>query len=228
MKQYKALLFDFDDTLFDFGKSEAIALKKTFERFRIPMTKEHYDIYEAQNLSFWRAFEKGVYKNEADSVVRFVNFCAAIGREDIDTSEMCQYYIDRLSETAFPIEDSVTLLKKLSKHYDVYIVTNALKKVNQRRCEVGGILPFVKDVFISETIGISKPQKGFFDYCFAHISAAPAEALLIGDSLASDIKGGVDYGIDTCWFNRFLKENKEGLTITFEISSLRQLEEILL
>lgn len=228
MKKYKALFFDFDDTLFDFKKSEAFALNKTFEHFQISRTKKVFEIYEAANQAFWRAFEKGIYKNESDSVVRFVNLCAAIGRKDINPQQICDYFVDSLSETAFPIENSVALLQKLSKEYDIYIVTNALKRVNDKRSEVGGILPFIKDRFISETIGVSKPQKGFFDYCFAHITATPEQVLLIGDSLISDMRGGIDYGIDTCWFNRSGKENSEKLPLTFEISSLHQLEDILL
>ena len=228
MKSYKALFFDFDDTLFDFKKSEKIALDAAFSRYRIPLEEAMYRTYDAQNQAYWRGFEKGIYKNESDSAIRFVNFCKAIGRHDIDGVEMCEHYIDVLSTTAFEIDNSVALLKKLSKHYDIYIITNALARVNDSRSKIGGILPFVKDRFISERIGISKPQKGFFDYCFAHIPHTKEETLLIGDSLISDMRGGIDYGMDTCWFNRFQKENTEHLPISYEITALSQLEEILL
>ena len=228
MKRYKALLFDFDDTLFDFKKSEKIALDAAFERYAIPVNDEMYRIYDACNQAYWRGFEKGFYKNESDSAVRFENFAKKIGRTDIDALEMCEYYIDILSTTAFEIENSVSLLKKLSKEYDIYIVTNALARVNDSRSKIGGILPYVKDRFISENIGVSKPNKGFFDYCFAHMNAKKEQTLLIGDSLISDIAGGVAYGIDTCWFNRKKQENANHLPITFEIDKLARLEEILL
>ena len=228
MKHYKALFFDFDDTLFDFKKSEKIALEATFSRYGIPANDKMYRLYDAQNQAYWRGFEKGIYKNEGDSAIRFVKFCQAIGRNDIDGVEMCEHYIDVLCSTAFEIENSVALLQKLSKYYDIYIITNALARVNDARSKIGGILPFVKDRFISERIGISKPQKGFFDYCFAHIPYTKEETLLIGDSLISDIRGGIDYGMDTCWFNRLGKENTEQMPITFEITALSQLEKILL
>ncbi len=227
MKEYKALFFDFDDTLFDFKKSEKIALDAAFERYAIPVNEAMYRTYDACNQAYWRGFEKGIYKSEKDSAIRFVHFCKAIGRNDIDGIEMCEYYIDVLSTTAFEIENSVVLLEKLSKRYDIYIITNALARVNDARSKIGGILPFVKNRFISENIGISKPQKGFFDYCFAHIPYKKEETLLIGDSLISDIRGGIDYGMDTCWFNRFHKENPEHLPVTYEITALAQLEEIL-
>ena len=227
MKEYKALFFFFFFTLFDFKKSEKIALDAAFERYAIPVNEAMYRTYDACNQAYWRGFEKGIYKSEKDSAIRFVHFCKAIGRNDIDGIEMCEYYIDVLSTTAFEIENSVVLLEKLSKRYDIYIITNALARVNDARSKIGGILPFVKNRFISENIGISKPQKGYFDYCFAHIPYKKEETLLIGDSLISDIRGGIDYGMDTCWFNRFHKENPEHLPVTYEITALAQLEEIL-
>lgn len=227
MKKYKALFFDFDDTLFDFKKSETIALEESFEHFGIEKSEEMFSLYDEENQAYWRAFEKGIYKGDGDSSVRFKNFCRRIEREDIDGDEMCEYYITQLSKTAFEIENSVSLLEKLSKDYDIYIVTNSLKKVNDSRSEVGGILPFIKGRFISEAIGVSKPRKGFFDYCFEHIDAEKEDVLLIGDSLISDIKGAVEYGIDSCWYNRKKAANNSGLTPTYEIGSLWDLEKII-
>lgn len=227
MKKYKVLLFDFDDTLFDFSASEKIALSRTFEHYGIPDTDELHQMYIEENLAYWRGFEKGIYKNESDSVVRFKNLTERIGRTDIDYTEMCTYYIDELSTTAFPIENSPELLKSLSEKYDIYIVTNALKRVNDKRSAIGGILPYIKGRFISEQIGISKPNKGFFDYCFDKIGLPPSQALLIGDSLVSDISGGSEYGIDTCWFNQKEKPNTLSVPVTYEIHSLWELEDFL-
>lgn len=227
MKKYKALFFDFDDTLFDFQKSEYIALKAAFERYDIDFTPENYALYVAENKAYWRDFEKGIFKNETDSAIRFRRFADILGRADIDENEMCDYYLDVLSSTAFEIDNSVSVLRTLSRDYDIYIITNSLKRVNDRRSAIGGILPYVKQRFISESIGISKPQKGFFDYCFAHIPYTKEQTLLIGDSLRSDIQGGIAYGLDTCWFNRTHQENTEHLPITYEIHSLSQLQEIL-
>ena len=228
MKKYKILFIDFDDTLFDFKKSEVPALAEAFRAFGIENSADMYSLYNEENQAYWRAFEKGIYKGEADSAVRFKNFTQRIGRSDIDYKQMCRLYIERLSSTAFPIENSVNLLEKLSAHYAIYIVTNSLKTVNDRRSEIGGILPFIKGRFISEEIGASKPNKAFFDYCFSKVSAAPAQVLLIGDSLISDIKGGMEYGMDTCWFNRKHAQKPPEITSNYEIHHLNELEEILL
>ena len=227
MKEYKALFFDFDDTLFDFKKSERIAVKAAFERFGFVFNEDTYALYVSANQAFWRAFEKGIYKNESDSAIRFRHFADALGRPDVDEKAMCDYYLDVLSSTAFEIDNSVELLRHLSEKYAIYIVTNALKRVNDKRSAISGILPFVTDRFISEQIGISKPQKGFFDYCFAHIPYTKEQVLLIGDSLISDIGGAAAYGLDTCWFNRYHKDNTEHVPFNYEIHSLTQLREIL-
>ena len=227
MKKYKALLFDFDDTLFDFKKSESIALEASFKHYSIKKSQEVFSIFEEENQAYWRAFEKGIYKGGGDSSVRFKNFCKRIGRCDINSDEICEYYLSLLSQTAFPIENSVSLLEKLSKNYDIYIVTNSLKTVNDSRSEVGGITPFIKGRFVSEAIGVSKPQKGFLDYCFEHMPYKKEEVLLIGDSLFSDIKGAVEYGIDSCWFNQKNRDNDTGLAPTYEIHSLWDLLRIL-
>ena len=227
MKKYKALFFDFDDTLFDFKKSEKIALESVFAKYHIPLSKSNYALYDAENQAYWRSFEKGLYKSESDSAIRFTRFCEKIGRADIDGGEMCEAYLQVLGTTAFPIDDSPALLARLSRNYAIYIVTNSLKLVNDARSAVGGILPFVQERFISESIGVSKPQKPFFDYCFSRISYTKEQTLLIGDSLISDISGGIAYGLDTCWFNRHEKPNPEQLPVTYEITSLAQLETFL-
>lgn len=225
MSKYKALLFDFDDTLFDFPKSEKIALERTFDYYKIEKSEENLKIYIAENKKFWKGFEKSIYKGEADSDIRFKNFCEIIGRKDINYTEMCEMFIDELSTTAFPIDNSVEMLKKHCKVFDIYIVTNALKRVNDKRSKIGGIMPFIKGRFISEEIGFSKPNKGFFDYIFENVDFSKDECLLIGDSLASDIGGAINYGTDCCWFNQ--KGLKTDLPITYEVHSIAELDELL-
>lgn len=225
MKKYKALLFDFDDTLFDFNKSEKIALEKTFNRYGIEKSEYNFEIYYSENHKFWKGFEKGIYKGEQDSDIRFKNFCEIIGRNEINCTEMCNYYIEELSKTAFAIDNSVEMLEKYCKVFDIYIVTNALKRVNDKRSEVGGIMPFIKGRFISEEIGYSKPNKEFFDYLFSKVNFSKEQCLLIGDGLMSDMKGGVDYGIDTCWFNR--KGAVSDMPLTYEVHSIAELDKLL-
>lgn len=225
MSKYKALLFDFDDTLFDFPKSEKIALERTFDFYNIEKSEKNLQIYITENLKFWKGFEQGIYKGEADSDIRFKNLCEEIGRKDINYTEMCEKYIEELSTTAFPIENSVEMLEKQCKVFDIYIVTNALKRVNDKRSKIGGIMPFIKGRFISEEIGHSKPNKEFFDYIFSTVDFTKEDCLLIGDSLASDISGAVNYGIDSCWFNR--KGLKTDLPVTYEVSSISELDKLL-
>lgn len=225
MKKYKALLFDFDDTLFDFPKSERIALERVFSHYKIEKSEKNIKTYIAENKKFWKGFEKGIYKGEADSDIRFKNFCEIIDRTDINYTEMCERFIDELSTTAFPIDNSVQMLKNCCKVFDIYIITNALKRVNDKRSKIGGIMPFIKGRFISEQIGYSKPNKEFFDYIFASCEFSKNECLVIGDSLASDMAGAINYGIDCCWFNQ--KGLKTDLPVTYEVKSITELEDLL-
>lgn len=225
MSKYKVLLFDFDDTLFDFPKSERIALERVLDCYKIEKSEENISTYIAENKKFWKGFEKGIYKGEEDSHIRFKNFCEIIGRDDIDYKKMCEMFIDELSTTAFPIDNSVEVLEKYCKVFDIYIVTNALKRVNDKRSKIGGIMPFIKGRFISEEIGCSKPNKGFFDYIFANSDFSADECLLIGDSLTSDVGGALNYGIDCCWFNA--KGQTTDLPVTYEVHSIAELERLL-
>lgn len=225
MSKYRVLLFDFDDTLFDFPKSERIALERVLDYYKIEKSEENISTYIAENKKFWKGFEKGIYKGEEDSYIRFKNFCEIIGRDDIDYKKMCEIFIDELSTTAFPIDNSVEVLEKYCKVFDIYTVTNALKRVNDKRSKIGGIMPFIKGRFISEEIGCSKPNKGFFDYIFANSDFSADECLLIGDSLTSDVGGALNYGIDCCWFNA--KGQTTDLPVTYEVHSIAELERLL-
>lgn len=227
MKKYKTLLFDFDDTLFDFPKSEEIALINTFEKYNIEKTEANFELYRKENRNFWIGFENGKYKDSSAAPIRFKNLLEILEICGIDYFEMNETYLTELSKTAFPIEDSVGMIKRLSEHYDIFIITNALARVNKARTQISGIKPYIKGTFISEEIGVSKPSKEYFDYCLKHTGGNKNSCLVIGDSLSSDIKGGINSGIDTCWFNRKNLENKENLKINYEVKSIKELETLL-
>lgn len=228
MNKYKTLLFDFDDTLFDFSKSEIIALERAFACYGIEPSGENVEKYRKENRAYWQGFEKGLYKDESSSYIRFQNFLSAIGKSGADAQEMNNKYLDELSTTAFPIQQSDEMLKRLSTIYDIYIITNSLKRVSDARTAISGIEPYIKGRFVSEDIGVSKPNAGFFKYCFSHIpDFSPDVTLIIGDSISSDIKGGINAGIDTCWFNRRKDAKPENLPITYEVHSIYETEELL-
>ena len=120
------------------------------------------------------------------------------------------------------------MVQTLSKTHNLYIVTNGVASTQQIRIGDSGLQPYFKDIFISELLGSQKPQKEFFDHCFERIpDFDPSLALIIGDSLTSDIKGGNNAGIETCWFNPDGEENNTDAKVDYEIKSLKALYSLL-
>ena len=132
-------------------------------------------------------------------------------------------FLEYLSEGAYLIGDTYKVLEKLSKKYKLYVITNGVAKVQYPRIAKVGIDKFFTNVFVSEEIGYQKPKKEFFDYVANNIEGFnKEEAIVIGDSLSSDIKGAIEYGIDTCWFNP--NKNECELNITYSITSIDEIK----
>ncbi len=200
MKKYTTLLLDADNTLLDFYAAEAAAIEKTCRRFGIPFSAEVAALYSAINDSMWKKLEKGEITRDLLKVRRFEEFIKKMGAT-ADPKEMAAFYEDSLAQGAILLSGADTLCERLSQHYELYIVTNGLKNVQRRRFAACGLVPYFKDVFISEEFGSQKPEKAFFDGVFAKIAEKDkTKVCIIGDSMSSDILGGINAGIDTCWF----------------------------
>ncbi|KAA9021576.1 YjjG family noncanonical pyrimidine nucleotidase [Niallia endozanthoxylica] len=223
MKRYQTLLFDVDDTLLDFGAAERSALRSLFEEQKVLVTPELEEQYKKINKSLWKSFEEGkIDRNEVVNT-RFTLLFNEFGQE-VDGVLLEKKYRHYLEEGHQLIEGAFELISTLQQHVELYIVTNGVSKTQDKRLRDSGLYPFFKDIFISEDTGYQKPMKEYFDYVFARISDFSAEkTLIIGDSLSSDIKGGNQAGIDTCWFNPNEKFNVTGIVPTFQIKRLNEL-----
>lgn len=227
MKKYKTLLFDLDDTLLDFGAAEKVALRLLFEGQNFTLTPESEAHYKKINQGLWKSFEEG--KINVDEVVntRFSLFFKEYGKE-VDGFSLEKNYRTYLEQGNQLIDGALELITDLKSDYDLYIVTNGLASTQDKRLRASGLIMLFKDIFVSEATGYQKPMKGFFDYVFGRIPEFSLnETLIIGDSLSSDIKGGYQAGIDTCWFNPKMKENNTDIVPTFEIHKLNELYQIL-
>ncbi|WP_134684087.1 YjjG family noncanonical pyrimidine nucleotidase [Brevibacillus migulae] len=227
MKTYKTLLFDVDDTLLDFGAAEKAALELLFADQQLDFTPDLETQYKRINHGLWIAFEEG--KIDRDEVVntRFSRLFKEYGQE-VDGALLERKYRRFLDEGHQLIEGALALIKNLRQDYDLYVVTNGVSKTQDKRLRDSGLHPFFLDIFVSEDTGFQKPMKEYFDYVFARIPDFSAqEALIIGDSLSSDIKGGQLAGLDTCWFNPGRKPNETGILPTYEIQRLDELYRIL-
>ena len=158
---------------------------------------------------------------------RFPLFFKELGVEG-DGLAAERLYRKQLDESAVLIDGALEILERLSGHYEMYVITNGVSKTQYSRLKKSGIDRYMKDIFVSEDAGAQKPQNAFFDYCLERMGHPALEQLLvIGDSLTSDIQGGINAGIDTCWFDRKGTEDTQGREVTYIIRALKELEEIL-
>ncbi|HMB22888.1 MAG: YjjG family noncanonical pyrimidine nucleotidase [Chloroflexota bacterium] len=226
-KRYPWLWFDADGTLFDYKRAEATALRRTFDAFRMPFKDSYLEVYHQINDELWRALERGETTQTVLRLQRFELLLEAI-QLSASTDEMSSIYLEQLAMGADLIEGAYEILQTLSQTCQIAIVTNGISAVQRGRFARSTIQPFIRELIISEEIGVAKPSPAFFEVASARTGHPPkSDILLIGDSLTSDIRGGVDYGIDTCWFNPTGEPEPEGWAITYRIGQLRELLEII-
>ncbi len=226
--KYKTLLFDADDTLLDFGRAEHAALSDTLTEYGLPATPEIMSRYSEINLSFWKALERGEIEKSRLRVARFESFCREFGFS-VEPLAMADTYTERLSEKAYTLQGAVELCASLSKHYKMYIVTNGLKVIQTRRYAASGLPPYFLNCFISEDVGYEKPDVRYFEKLAESIPGFDkTTTLIIGDSLTSDMRGGINFGIDTCWFNPKRKTAPAEFELTYEVHTICELEALLL
>ena len=198
--RYDTLLFDIDDTLFDFRASSCEALQGTFAELGERFDERDMRDYEAINDELWRAFERGETDKDALYPERFRRYLALRGLT-ADPAAVNGTYMKRLAEGRHFMPHCRELLEALHGKYGVYIVTNGDTYVQERRMARSGLRGYFDGVFISEQLGCKKPEKAFFDLVFAAIGEEKrASCLLVGDSLSSDMQGGRNAGVRTCFY----------------------------
>ena len=224
----KFLLFDVDRTLLDFDRSEAEAIKNTLLHFSLPVNDKICARYPAINEMLWEEFEKGTIEKATILYHRFDLLFQEFGIH-FDSKEFDTYYRKDLSKHAFLIDGAKELLISLkAKGYQIHYVTNGTAGVQYPRLKQSGLDVLADGIFLSEEIGHQKPEKAFFDLVFPKISDfQPEKAIIIGDSLSSDMKGGINAGLDTMWYNPKRQENKLGIPVTYEVHALSEIKTVL-
>ena len=228
MPKYRTLLFDADQTLLDFHRSEHEAVTDCLEAFGVPVNNETIAKYSEINTSYWKMLERGEIEKSKLYSARWATFAEFYGY-DIDAQAISDLYIDKLSEKAYVLDGAEEMVEKLSESCRIYIITNGNKKVQDGRMGKLSISRLFLDRFISEEIGFEKPSVEYFDIVKSKIpNFDPETTLVIGDSLTSDIQGGINAGLDTCWYNPQKKSAPEGMSITYIVSSFSEIEDIIL
>jgi HAD superfamily (subfamily IA) hydrolase, TIGR02254 len=226
--KYEIIIFDADETLFDFVKSERDAFKNTMLEFDIDYDENHHlKIYHGINADIWKEFEKGLITQEKLKVERFKRLSDKLNAE-FDVAQFSKSYMKHLSNASFLYDDSIDLVESLHKDYRLTIVTNGLTDVQDTRIRKSIIAKYFEDIVISEEVKVSKPNPKIFELALNNIKHTDkSKVLIVGDSLTSDIQGGINSGVDTCWFNPNKIVNKREIKPTYEISNLMELKDIL-
>ena len=226
--RYAALLFDADDTLLDFRVAEHEALGALFRKMGLELDDEIRALYATVNRQLWADYEAGAITKEKLIGTRFELLFEKLGRS-VDGPATDKAYREELREQAQTVEGALEVCGALRASYRMYIVTNGVYTTQVPRLRNSGIAGLMDGVFISERVGHAKPSPLFFEHVMTETGAERRETLIVGDSLTSDIKGGADAGIDTCWFNPSRSSSEDGgVKPTHEIAKLHELIPLLL
>ena len=221
------LFLDLDDTILDFHKAERNALGKTIRQFGVEPTEEVLHRYHLINKWHWEQLELGTLTRAQVLTGRFKMLFAELGL-DVDPEKMQAGYEHNLSIGHWFLPGAEEAVDTLSKKYRLFLASNGTAVVQKGRMTSANLYRFFEKVFVSQEIGHNKPSKAYFDACFAQIpDFDPAKAMIVGDSLSSDIKGGNNAGIRTCWVNPNHAPRNPEIHVDYEIEALSQLPALL-
>ena len=227
-KPYEYLLFDIDNTLMDFTAGEKTALFQTMEEMGVPIDEADYLKYLKINRAAWARFEAGELDSKAVQRVRFEDYAAHLGRDAAQGIGMNAQYVENLGQQAILLPGALSMLTQLKERYKLAIATNGLTLVQRARLKKSGFLSLLSGVFISQEMGVQKPHRAYYESIFAFFGDTAREKyLMIGDSLSADIAGGVNAGIDTCWFHPAGAEEADP-TPTYTVRGFEELMGLLL
>ena len=222
-KHYPWLFFDADGTLFDYNRAETTAFRKAFDLLKFEFQDSYLEAYQKINRELWKALERHEITPGVLRVRRFELLLEALQLSG-SADELNVAYVEQLGLCTDLIDGAYEVLDALHKDSRIAIVTNGLEAVQRSRLLHSTIHPFISELIISEEVGAAKPHPAFFDAACAQTgNPRKSDVLIIGDSLTSDIQGGADYGIDTCWYNPTQEAKPDGLPITYEIRHLNEL-----
>lgn len=232
MTRYRFLLFDADHTLLDFDADMTAAFKKMYAYCGFdkthPYSEEYLQRYEACNNRWWSNFEQQLCTKQELYVNRFVDFLHETGLSG-GPEEMNTVYFDFLAQGGTPYPGAIELLQTLSARYEIYIITNGNAISAKSRLAHSGLMNHVKGMFVSETVGVGKPDKRFFDYVAAHVPGyVPEDALVIGDSMSSDILGARNAGLHSIWYTGVHVDPEQKAPFTYRAESYDEIKRILL
>ena len=221
------LFLDLDDTILDFRKAERIAIHRTLRDFGLEPTENVLGRYHLINKAHWEMLERGELTRVEVQWKRFDVLFREFGIQ-ADPHECARRYMENLSQGHDFLPGAENAVKQLSEKYRLFLASNGTASVQKHRMTSANLYRFFEQVFVSEEVGHNKPAKAYFDVAFSRISGFdPEKALMVGDSLSSDMKGGSNAGIRTCWVNPGHVPRDPQIPVDYEIESIAQLPDLL-
>ena len=220
------LFLDLDDTILDFHKAERLAIARTFRSFGLEPTEEVLNLYHEINIAHWQMLERGELTREQVLVNRFGVLFETLGKT-VDPQLCARTYEHNLGIGHYFLPGAEETVKRLHVKYRLFLASNGTASVQHSRMTSAGLYPYFEKVFISQKIGYNKPSRAYFEACYQQIPDFDvSRALMVGDSLSSDIQGGINGGMRTCWVNPQHKKAGD-IVPDYEIESITQLEALL-
>lgn len=234
---YKKLLFDLDNTLIDDNENRKYAMRKILADRGEDITDEKLEGFIKLDDKYWKDRAEGKIKDpykfktleEKTIWVRAQRFIMYFNCPFEEAVEINENYINYLKNSIVPIENAKEILEYLNKkQYEIYIVTNGPEKPVENKLNSIDAKKYIRCVFTAEEAGYMKPHQEFFDKFFKKINTyEKSDMLIIGDELEKDVLGGIQKGIDSCWFNVKNEKNVTEIKPNFEINNLLELKNIL-
>ena len=229
----KVILFDVDNTLLSFDEYVKESMKSGFEKFGIgPYADEMFPVFNKINTSLWQLLEKRELDFDELQKIRWNLIFERLGIS-ADGVAFEKYFRECLFKSAIPEKGAMELLQYLHGKYILCVASNGPYHQQVNRLKISGMLPYFSDLFISEEIGSAKPSEAFFHTCINRLNAKadqkiqPCEMMIIGDSLSSDMSGGIQFGMQTCFYNPAKKSVPDGMKLNYQVSSLIEIANIL-
>ena len=223
----KIILIDLDNTLIDFNECARHSIINAFNELGFTYTDKVFETFITENVKIWKRLEKGEITKPQLRADRWNIILKKLGI-DFDGTVLEEMFENGVAKGAYAVDGAYELLEYLKDKYKLYIVSNGFRFVQESRIKIGNFEKYFDDVFVSEDVGIPKPAKEFFDYCFEKLGNADKnDTILIGDSLSADIIGGINYGIDTIWFNKNNEPLPNNIEPTYTDNTLKEIQKIL-
>ena len=223
----KIVLIDLDNTIIDFNECARHSIMGIFEDLGFHYDDNVFETFITENVKIWKRLERGEIDKPYLRANRWNIILGKLGIE-YDGTIIEERFENGVAKGAYPVEYAYELLEYLYSKYDLYVVSNGFRFVQESRVKIGKFDKYFKELFLSEDIGIQKPDIRFFDYCYEKIGRPPKEDLiLIGDSLSADIQGGINFNVETIWFNKNNEPQNDTIKPTYTVKHLKEIEKIL-